>query len=85
MIVISSRNFEKEMAKLPLKVKLALRERLEIFMVRPFAPILNNHQLHGSLKNYRSINISGDYRLFYEAVDDDTIRLMRVGTHSELY
>ncbi len=85
MVIITSRNFDKEMAELPLKIKESLRERLELFKANPFAELLNNHQLHGSLRHYRSINISGNYRLFYENLDDDVIRLMRIGTHSELY
>lgn len=85
MLIITSHNFDKEVAKLPLKIRESLRERLELFRVNPFAELLNNHQLHGSLRHYRSLNISGNYRLFYEVLDDDIIRLMRIGTHSELY
>lgn len=73
------------MAKLPPKILESLRERLELFKVDPFAEILNNHKLHGSLRHFRSINITGDYRLFYEEFDNGIVRLLRVGTHSELY
>ena len=50
-----------------------------------FATILNNHSLHGSKKSYRSINITGDYRLIYELYDIDTARLIDIDTHSNLY
>jgi len=85
MIVVSSRQFDKAVARLPSKIKNSLKERLEVFMVNPYADILNNHQLHGSLKHYRSINITGDYRLIYEEYDDHIIRLIDIGTHSRIY
>ncbi len=85
MIIIFSRNFEKEVDKLPAKIKEMLKNKLEIFRVDPYNQVLKNHKLKGTLRHYRSINISGDYRLFYESHDEDTIRLLRIGTHSELY
>ena len=85
MLIITCHNFDKDRAKLPSKILGPLRERLDLFKVNPFAEILNNHKLHGTLRNLRSINITSDYRLHYEELDDNVIRLMRVGTHSELY
>lgn len=85
MLIIPSHNFKKEAAKLPSKILEALKERLELFKVDPFAKLLNNHKLHGSIRHFRSINITGDYRLHFENVDNDTIRLLRIGTHNELY
>jgi len=83
--VISSRRFDKAAAKLPSKVKDALKDRLEIFMDDPYASILNNHRLQGSLRHYRTINITGDYRLVYEEYDDQIIRLIDIGTHASIY
>lgn len=85
MLIIPSHNFKKEAVKLPSKIFESLGERLELFKMNPFAEILNNHKLHGTLRHFRSINITSDYRLHYEELDDDVVRLMRVGTHSELY
>lgn len=85
MLIFPSRNFEKEAAKLPSKIFESLRERLELFKIDPFAKLLNNHKLHGSFKHYRSINITGDYRLIFEQFDENTVRLVDVGTHSELF
>lgn len=85
MFIISSKNFEKEVAKLPAKIVDNLKNRLALFKLDPFNEIFNNHKLKGSLQNFRSINITGDYRLFYEQYDENTVRLIRIGTHSELY
>ncbi|MDE1975028.1 MAG: type II toxin-antitoxin system mRNA interferase toxin, RelE/StbE family [Patescibacteria group bacterium] len=85
MLVVSSRNFSKAAARLPSKVKAVLKNRLEMFMSDPYASVLNNHRLHGSMRHYRSINITGDYRLIYEEYDDVTIRLIDIGTHGRIY
>ncbi|KKU57210.1 MAG: Addiction module toxin, RelE/StbE family [Parcubacteria group bacterium GW2011_GWA2_47_12] len=85
MIISRSRNFKKKVAKLSKKVKTALAERLRLFVKEPRHPLLNNHPLHGSMRAYRSINITGDYRLIYEEYDEHTIRLIDIDTHGNLY
>jgi addiction module RelE/StbE family toxin len=85
MIVVSSRAFDKAVAKLPYKVKVALKGKLELFMDDPFALVLNNHRLHGSLRHYRSVKITADYRFIYEEYDDVTVRLIDAGTHNQIY
>jgi len=85
MIVIPSKNFRKAIKKLSPKVRKALAEKLRIFMADPWNPLLNNHALHGSLRNYRSINVTGDYRLIYEEYETGTFRLIDVDTHNGLY
>ncbi|MBI3633243.1 MAG: type II toxin-antitoxin system mRNA interferase toxin, RelE/StbE family [Candidatus Vogelbacteria bacterium] len=85
MIVIPSKYFEKQSSKLPKNVKLALAERLRLFIENSHNPLLNNHALHGSIRHYRSINITGDYRLVFELLDEGTVRLIDIDTHSSLY
>jgi len=81
-----SRGFLKEFKKAPLKVKDAFRERLEIFTSNKFHPILNNHSLVGKYKGYRSINITGDWRvIFREFESGEIIYFEVIGTHSQLY
>lgn len=85
MIVIPSKYFEKQSAKLPKNVQLALAERLRLFMIDSHNPLLNNHALHGSLRHYRSINVTGDYRLVFESIDQELVRLIDIDTHPNLY
>lgn len=85
MRIIPSKKFEKKVAKLPLFIKKALVDKLRIFAEDSFASILNNHPLQGDRQIYRSINITGDYRLIYEQYDIDTVRLVDIDTHSNLY
>jgi len=47
---------------------------------------LNNHQLGGQLKNYRSININADWRLIFQEFNQgNIIYFIVIGTHSQLY
>ena len=60
-------------------------ERLALFRINSFDPLLNNHGLTGKYKGCRSINITGDFRGIYEIIDNDTVRFVDVDTHSNLY
>ena len=80
-----SKKFSKQFAKAPKKIQLAFKERLMIFMKNKFDVLLNNHQLIGEYSEYRSINITGDWRAIYEEIDDETVYFVYLATHSELY
>lgn len=85
MIVLTSKNYDKKSSKLDKKVRRALLNRLGLFISSPFHPLLNNHGLSGARQEQRSINITGDWRLVFELVDDKTVRLLDVDTHHNLY
>jgi len=85
LFVFTTRNFEKAVAKLPAKIVEAYKERFMIFMINPHDPILNDHKLGGQLRGYKSINITGDYRLIYEVFDENSVRLIDIGRHREIY
>ena len=77
-------SFSKNYEKLASKVKDQFKIRRDIFLKNPFHPILNNHPLHGEYSDFRSINITGDYRVIYFMKDEIAI-FIRIGTHSELF
>lgn len=85
MIIDFHRNFKKDLNKLPPSCKEQLYERMNIFSKDPFHPILNNHQLHGKLKNMRSINVTGDIRAIYEQVNKNKVLFLIITSHSKLY
>ncbi len=78
------RSFNKDYKKLPEKLKRQFKIRRNLFLGNPFNRILNNHELHGSYEDCRSINITGDYRAVYFMKKDAAI-FIRIGTHSELF
>lgn len=85
IIAIPTSSFKKKTDKLPKKIRRALAERLRLFVQEPFHPLLDNHKLAGDRKHQRSINITGDWRLIFEHYDEDTVRLIDIDTHSNLY
>jgi len=81
-----SKKFIKEFKKCPPKIKTTFKNKLKTFIKVPFNPSLNNHCLTGRLKEYRSININGDWRvIFQEIKNSDVIYFIAIGTHSQLY
>lgn len=85
MQFVWSQAFNKRYKKLPKKVQGQIKERLELFVSDAFHPLLNNHKLSGEYKDYRSINITGDYRIIYRNQSSEVIFFLAIGTHSELY
>lgn len=83
-----SRDFNKQLKKAPLQIKVSYRERLAIFIKNPFDMRLNNHKLTGNYQGCRSINVTGDWRaVFIEGVvsGEKTILFVALGTHGQLY
>lgn len=84
MKISYSKNFITYAKKLSPFVKKALTERITIFSSNPLHPLLFNHPLKGKYREYRSINITGDYRALY-LLRGDEIVFDHVGTHPQLY
>ena len=80
-----SPRFKKQFARAPKKVRTQTGERLAAMLEDEFHPLLNNHKLHGMYSGFRSINITGDWRIVYKKTDDEIFYLYAIGTHSELY
>ena len=57
------KRFRKQYDKSSSKIKDKFDERLKIFIMNPLAEELNNHALHGEYLGYRSINVTGDWRV----------------------
>ena len=80
------KRFIKEYKKCQPKIQKAFKERLELFLRDKNHPLLNNHQLGGQLKDYRSININSDWRLIFQEFNQgDVVYFIVIGTHSQLY
>jgi len=85
MQIILHRNFVKRFKKLPREVQNAFKKRRDLFLENSFHPLLNNHPLGGKFEGFRSINITGDVRVIYDALDQDLALFAAIGTHTELY
>lgn len=85
MHIVFHGNFKKQYRRLIESEKRKCDKRLIIFEKNQFHPLLNNHKLHGKFKNCRSININSNLRAIYELINDEIVRFIYIGTHSELY
>lgn len=48
-------------------------------------PKQHDHELSGDWKGYRECHVKPDLLLVYQKPDPDTLRLVRLGSHSELF
>ncbi len=79
------KHFSKSFSKCSTKVKAQFKKRLKLFLENPYHPLLENHALHGEWQDFRSINVTGNYRALYHHLDDDTVEVFAIDTHSNLY
>lgn len=85
MKILLHKTFEKQYKKLDQKQKNSFKTRRNIFIANPFEQILNNHPLHGDLKDFRSININSDLRVIYKEEAKDVYVFYKIDSHSNLY
>ena len=79
------RKFLKSYVKLPKRIQEKFKERRNLFIEDMFHPLLNNHSVEYAYPNWRSINITGDYRALFEIKEKNIVVFMKIGTHPELY
>jgi addiction module RelE/StbE family toxin len=85
MRVSFHKNFDRSYKKCSVKVQNQFKKRLKLFLENPYHVLLENHVLHGEWRNFRSINIAGDWRALYYYIDDDIVEFFIIDTHSNLY
>lgn len=84
MTIEYTKNFNKQSKKLNPKLRYQLVQRITLFSTNPLDSQLRDHQLKGKYKQYRSIDITGDFRALYILNGEEAIFDI-VGTHSQLY
>ncbi len=85
MQYLVSKKFRKNFDKLPRSVKHQFIDRRKLFESEPYHPLLHNHALGGKYSDCRSFNVTGDYRTIFEQLDPETVHLIDIGTHPQLY
>lgn len=85
MHYVASKKFKKSFDKLPETVKKQFIERRKLFEADPFHPLLHNHSLVGRYSDCKSFNVNGDVRTIFAYIDSNTVHLIDIGTHSQLY
>lgn len=83
--ILTTKDYDKSFKKKDKFVKDKAIERIKLFREDPFNALLNNHALTGEYESKRSFNITGDYRIMFFHVNENTVIFSDIGTHSELY
>lgn len=79
------KDFKKDFRKLPKNIRERFGERFMIFLKNPTSPILRDHPLVGILEGKRAFSVGGDVRVVYRFLDKNTILLLRIGSHNQVY
>lgn len=85
MQVLRHHVFKRQWQKLSRKLQEKAEEQIIFLISNEFDERLNNHKLKPPYESYRSINVTGDYRLVYKRIEKNTYYLRAVGTHHQLY
>jgi addiction module RelE/StbE family toxin len=85
MKVIYQKSFTEQFAKLSKAQKRLAKETIELFIENQTHESLRNHPLRGKWSQYRSITAEDDLRLHYRVVNEDTVLIVAVGSHGQLY
>lgn len=82
---IHHKDFKKDYKKLSAEVREKFGERFLLFLKDQRLPFLRDHELKRNLKGKRAFSVTGNVRVIYKYVEEETILLLRVGTHNQVY
>ena len=61
------------------------REKLLLFVDNPFDPRLKTHKLTGGLEGRWAFSVAYDCRVVFRFLSDDTVLLIDIGSHDDVY
>lgn len=85
MQIKTHQHFDKAWSKQTSKNKKAVLASIELLINNPTSPKIRLHQLKGQLYPQYSISAGEDLRIHFLQSELDTIVLMAIGTHYQLY
>jgi len=80
-----NKKFQKSYTKLSSREQRRVDEAILLFLRNPESRKLRLHELKGELSGVWSINVGGDLRIHFEYTSENSILLINIGTHSQLY
>jgi addiction module RelE/StbE family toxin len=66
-------------------IKNKFSEKLELLKENPYHPFLKTHKLSGKLQNYMAFSIDYNFRVVFKFINKNTVLLIDIGTHEEVY
>lgn len=78
--------FKKQYSKLAPKIRHKADKTIAVFLKNPKDPSLRNHALKGGMATERSISVTGDIRIVFREYNNyEKVRMLRIGTHNQVY
>jgi mRNA-degrading endonuclease YafQ of YafQ-DinJ toxin-antitoxin module len=81
MIVSFAPSFLKNASRLPFSLQDEIDEKISLFKESPHHPFLKTHKLHGVLSGKWSFSVNYKYRIIFEYLSKDEVKLLAVGGH----
>ena len=78
MTIHRHKDFDKQMDKIEKPLRQKVYERVQLLVMNESHPLLHNHKLGPPYDGYRSINITGNFRLVYKRIEPDIFYLRAV-------
>jgi addiction module RelE/StbE family toxin len=78
-----SRHSKKIIKRTP-ELNESIKKTISKLIVNPFDQTLHTHPLKGKLKGKYACSLTSDLRIIFRLVDD-TLYLLEIGTHDEVY
>lgn len=85
LTVVYTNSFLKSARKLPKPQQNKLARLLEILQGNPFNPKVHSKPLTGSLTGFYSFRITRDWRVIFQFLTLDTIKLIEIGHRKDIY
>lgn len=85
IIIVYANVFLKTAKQLSIKHQEKLADLLEILTKNPFHPYLHTKSLKGELIGFYSFRITRDWRVIFQFINLNKIKLIRVGNRKDIY
>ncbi|KOR31824.1 hypothetical protein TI05_11155 [Achromatium sp. WMS3] len=88
MILQQTKAFRRDSSKLKLSDKYFTKLIEYLYLLsqnKPLPPEARDHALIGDWADFRECHISSDVLLIYQMVDVNVVKLVRIGSHSQLF
>jgi len=74
--------FAKNFKRLDVNIRSKAKQRIGVFQIDPYNPLLKTHKLTGQLKDFHSFSVNYSYRILFAFENSSSVTFIDIGTHS---
>lgn len=86
--VTATKTFQRDAKKLTAKQQFSIEMTEVLYLLQRNQPLPRqylDHALQGEMKGYRDCHVFNDLVLIYQIINDEELKLIRIGSHSEIF